>query len=44
MSLAFADRHQALMGDIKLFDELAREVDLMWLTPYYIYRKHSECR
>jgi hypothetical protein len=42
MSLAFADRHQALMGDIDLFDELAREVDLMGLTPYYIYEKHSK--
>ena len=40
MSLAFADRHQALMGDIDLCDELAREVDLMGLTPYYIYGKH----
>jgi len=42
MSLAFADRHQALMGDIDLCDELAREVDLMGLTPYYIYGKHSK--
>ena len=42
MSLAFADRHQALMGDIDLCDELAREGDLMGLTPYYIYGKHSK--
>ena len=42
MSLAFADRHQALMSDIDLCDELAREVDLMGLTPYYIYEKHSK--
>lgn len=42
MSLAFADRHQALMGDIDLCDELAREVDLMGFIPYYIYEKYSE--
>lgn len=29
------------MGDIDLFDELAREVALMGLTPYYIYEKYS---
>ena len=41
MSLAFADRHQALMGDIDLCDELAREIDLMGFIPYYIDEKYS---
>lgn len=41
MSLAFADRHQALMADIDLCDELAREIDLMGFIPYYIYEKYS---
>lgn len=30
------------MGDIDLCDELAREVALMGLTPYYIYEKRSK--